>query len=141
MAAPKKKKSVTLKNKKANGEGAPSKTPSTVYEAATIVRVSRTVKIDGEDEASDLEAEEIIEINQFVTQPAVVRFSFPLKRCVSFQSVGLEIGIDLPCYVEEIDAGMGKAKDIVVSRMKEHLPEVNTVLDHLIELKRQADGR
>jgi hypothetical protein len=130
------KKPVTLKN----GDDVPSKT-SSVHQAATKLRVSRTVKISGEDEASDLESEEILEIHQFATQPAVVHFSYPVKRAVHFQSVGLEIGVDLPCYVEEIDVGIIRAKEIVVSHMKKHLPELDKVLDRLVEMKQQAEGR
>lgn len=113
----------------------------TAVELPTVVRVSRTVKIDGEDEASDLETEEIIEVRRFVTQPAICRFGFPIKRSIDYQSVGLEISVDLPCYVEEIEHGFVRAKDIVVATMQAHIGEMNRVLDHIVELKRQDSNR
>lgn len=58
-------------------------------------QVARGTKVKFEDKTA--------EVLQFVTQPAVVRTS--LSRTINlgnYESVRVECGVDLPCYVEEI---------------------------------------
>lgn len=110
-----------------------------------MIRVKRTVKkstAPGKtEESTDIDQDEEIEVHRFVTQPAVVRFHYPITRSVSFQSVGLSVGVDLPCYVEEIEAGLERAKQLVVARMKAEMPKMNEVLDKLVEMRNKAEGR
>ena len=132
--------SVEKRPRKPKETDAPSKTSSEVHRVPTTVRVSRSVNVSGEDTASDSEDEEVVEIHQFATTPAVIHFSYPIKRAIHFQSVGLEVGVSLPCYVEELDEGFNKAKQLVVSRMAQCMEEVDKVLEHLVELKRQSES-
>lgn len=104
----------------------------TIYEEPVIVRVNRTVKVGGKDEASD-NTSEIIEVRKFVTQPAHVKFSYPVKLSLEYQSAGVEVGIDLPCYREEVEDGLKEAIETVVARTKDLLPEVRKVLDRLVD--------
>ena len=113
-------------------EGQTAVVSDEVVEAPVILRVSRTVKVGGQEPASDNE-DKTIEIRKFVTEPAHVRFSYPIKRALEFQSAGIEIGIDLPCYREEILDGLKEAVSIVVEQTGELLPEVDKVLDRLVE--------
>lgn len=104
----------------------------TVFESPVVLRVSRTVKVAGEEPATDVTTD-VIEIRQFATQPAIVKFSYPIKISLEFQSAGIEIGLDLPCYREEVEDGIKEAVAIVVAGTKELLPEVEKVLDRLVE--------
>ena len=108
-------------------------TEPTTYSVPTVLRVTRTVNLSGDDKAADSESSEILEVKQFVTQPAIVNFSYPIKRALEYQSVGLEVGVSLPCYAEEVGEGLKKAQEIVVKRTAELLPEVGAVLDKLVE--------
>jgi len=97
------------------------------------------VKIDGSDEATESDGDEVpeveeIEVHKFVTQPAIVRFSYPLKMTKSYQSVGIEIGVELPCYVEEIENGLDRAAQIVASRLKVEVPKLRETLKKLADL-------
>lgn len=112
--------------------------PDKTIAVPTTITVTRTVKIDGTDEAagSDDPEEEMeeIEVHRFATQPAMVRFSYPLKMTKSFQSVGIEVGVEVPCYVEEIEDGLEKASQLVAARLKVEVPKLRQTLDKLASL-------
>jgi hypothetical protein len=108
-----------------------------VYAAPVVVRVNRTVKVGGKDEASDSE-ERIIEVRKFVTEPAHVRFNYPIKRSLEYQGAGIEIGVDIPCYREEVRDGIKEAVETVVAETAALLPEVDKVLDRLVEQALEA---
>ncbi len=112
---------------------AKAKIKETTFEAPVILRVSRTVKASGKDAVTDSDDDRIIEIRKFVTEPAHVRFNYPIKKSLEFQAAGIEIGIDLPCYREEVADGIKEAVQIVVAETKELLPDVEKVLDRLVE--------
>lgn len=95
------------------------------------MRVTRTVNASGESTSKD--TSEIIDVKSFATQPAIVNFSYPIKKALEYQSAGIEIGVSLPCYVEEIEDGITRAQEIVVSRVADLLPEVDAVLDKLVD--------
>ena len=99
-----------------------------IHVAPTIVKVTQTVNLSG-DKGSESEDDEIIEVHKFVTQPAIIKIAYPVKKTKAYQSVGVEVGVELPCYVEEIEQGLEKAQDIVVRKVKELLPGVTAVLD------------
>ena len=107
---------------------------------ATTVNVSRTVKVNGRDEASE-SAQEVIEIHRFVTTPAVIKFEQHIKPTRDYQSAGYSIGIELPCYVEEVDVAFERAKEIVLAGSRDLFNKNIEVLDRLCEMKRAADGR
>jgi len=110
----------------------------TVIEAPVILRVRRTVKVGGKGSAEGEDSEKIIEIRKFVTEPAHVRFSYPIKKSLEFQAAGIEIGVDIPCYREEISDGMKEAIELVVTETAELLPEIDSVLDRLVEQALEA---
>ena len=69
--------------------------------ASTKIIVQRTVKLDGVDSDS-ASTEDVIEIQTFATTPAMAYVSVPIKLSRNFQSVGVEVGVYLPCYKEEL---------------------------------------
>lgn len=101
----------------------------------TVITVSRSVKLDGSDETTETQQEETIEVHEFATTPAMVEFRYPIKRSKDYQSAGIEIGVTLPCYVEEIPAAMERAKDLVVTRLQAEIPRLAAVLDKLCDLR------
>ena len=117
---------------------AKQQTTETIIEAPVILRVSRTVKSSGKDAVTDTDEDRIIEVRRFVTEPAHVRFNYPIKKSLEFQAAGIEIGIDLPCYREEVTDGIKEAVEIVVNETKELLPDVEKVLDRLVEQALEA---
>lgn len=90
---------------------------------ATTVWVLRTVKRPGEPESVS-EEHDVIAVHRFVTQPAMVSFSYPLKKSYDYNSAGITIGVSLPCYREEIDAACEMVEDFVKKRTEARLPEV-----------------
>lgn len=103
-----------------------------VHTVPTILRVTRTVNASGES-TTDTETSEILEVNKFATQPAIVHFSYPIKKALEYQSAGFDVGVSLPCYVEELDEGMKRAKRLIIEQAAELLPEVDAVLDKLVD--------
>ena len=103
-----------------------------VVQAPVILRVNRTVKVGGQDEATDSDVK-TIEIRKFVTEPAKVRFSYPIKKSLEYQAAGIEVGVEIPCYREEVEDGLKEAASIVVTEVGKLLPEVDKVLDRLVE--------
>lgn len=98
---------------------------------ATTIWVARTVKSGGEPERQTQEPPEQIEVHRFATNPAMVRVSYPLKLSRSYQSIGVEVGVELPCYAEEVDRAFLRATDIVVGRLKEEVPKLVEMLRDL----------
>lgn len=97
--------------------------------APVKIRTSRTVKIKRQDESSDSQ-EEILEVHKFATQPAIATVSIPLKMTMDYQSLGFEVGVSLPCYAEELDAGIEKAYEMAMARIVAKMPEIQkTLLD------------
>lgn len=98
----------------------------------TTITVSRTVKIGKTgDEASSGEASEIIEVHKFATTPAVARVMIPIKKTHNYNSAGLTVGVDLPCYVEELPEGLEKAYEMAKARLLVELPKIIDALKKL----------
>lgn len=91
------------------------------------IRTSKTIRLSGQPESSSSD-EELIEVHKFVTKPAVASVSIPLKMTMDYQSIGIEIGVSLPCYAEEIDAGIEKAYEIAFNRITAKIPEIQRTL-------------
>lgn len=93
-----------------------------VQSKATIT-VRRT-KIDNVLE--DSFDEETITVRKFQTEPAYVsvRAGLTLNRG-NYESLRLDIGVKIPCYVEEISEIEKQASDWVDVRMSEKLDEIN----------------
>jgi len=104
--------------------------PSTTRVETTTIRVSRSVKSSGESEQVS-EHEQIIEVHRFATEPARVNIEVPLKKTKNYSSLGITIGVSMPCYVEEIPEALDRAYKIVNDRVQAELPEVIAGLDSL----------
>lgn len=94
--------------------------------------MNRTTKSSGKDESQDGDPE-TIEIHEFATNPAIVSISYPVKLTKAYQTVGITVGVSLPCYVEEIAQGFEKANSLVVERMKIEMPKIKALLNKMAE--------
>lgn len=99
---------------------------------ATTIFVSRTIKKQGEAEVAD-GGSETLEVHQFATTPAVVSVSYPIKLTKNYQAAGIDVGISLPCYAEEIDDAFQRANDLVIERLKVELPKLKQLLNQMAE--------
>lgn len=99
----------------------------TLIAAPLKVRTSKTINLKRGPQESSSE-EEILEVHKFVTQPAIATVSIPLKMTMDFQSMGIEIGVSLPCYAEEIDAGVQRAWEIAHSHIISNMPKIQEAL-------------
>lgn len=104
-----------------------TKDSETLIVVPTKIRVSRSIKLKGEAEKSE-SSDETIEITKFASPPAVVKFSIPLKMTKDYQSLGIEFGIELPCYPEELDQAADKAYSIVFAKIQSKIPEIQQTL-------------
>jgi len=96
--------------------------------AETKIIVQRTVKLDGVDQDS-ASTEDVIEIHTFATTPAMAHVSVPIKLSRSFQSVGVEVGVYLPCYKEELPAAIELAYRLAKERVAREIPIIKKALE------------
>lgn len=112
--------------------GALDKTgPETTHKlvaAETKVVVSRTVKLDGTDQDSG-STEDVIAVQTFITTPAMAVVSVPIKLSRQFQSVGVEVGVYLPCYKEELPQAIELAYQLAKDRVNRELPIMKKALE------------
>lgn len=106
-------------------------TPAPVV-AETKVVVSRTVKLDGVDVDSGV-SEETIEVQTFVTTPAMAIVSVPVKLSRQFQSIGVEVGVYLPCYKEELSDAIELAYRMVKERVAREIPLIKSGLESVTQ--------
>lgn len=97
----------------------------------TRIRVSRTVKLDGRDQETATE-EDLIEVRQFATTPAMAVATVPIKISRNFQSVGVEVGVYLPCYREELPEAIEKAYTMAKERVLREIPVIQASLQGII---------
>ena len=98
--------------------------------AETKLVVARTVKLDGVDTDSST-VEDVIEVHVFATTPAMAVVSVPIKLSRSFQSVGVEVGVYLPCYKEELPQAIESAYDLAKERVMRELPLIKQALEDI----------
>lgn len=98
--------------------------------AETKLVVARTVKLDGVDTDSST-VEDVIEVHVFATTPAMAVVSVPIKLSRSFQSVGVEVGVYLPCYKEELPQAIEAAYDLAKERVMRELPLIKQALEDI----------
>jgi hypothetical protein len=98
--------------------------------AETKIIVHRTVKLDGVDQDS-ASTENIIEVQAFVTTPAMAHVSVPVKLSRSFQSVGVEVGVYLPCYKEELPEAIEVAYRLAKERVMREIPIIKKALEDI----------
>jgi hypothetical protein len=97
----------------------------------TKIRVHRTVKLDGaEDSAS---TDDVIEVQTFATTPAMAVVTCPIKISRKFQSVGLEVGVYLPCYKEELPLAIEAAYRMAKERIMQEIPGIQKALSGIVE--------
>ena len=109
------KKKITLRPKK-------NDTDSQIKTENGLLYVSR--HYNGEEESEDA-SESIIEIKDFETTPARVNLKYGLTMNMgNYESVRVDVGIDIPCYVEEIDAAYKKAQEFVIEKINQEKNEV-----------------
>jgi hypothetical protein len=96
--------------------------------AETKIFVQRTVKLDGVDQDSG-STEDVIEVQTFATTPAVAVVSVPVKLSRQFQSVGVEVGVYLPCYKEELPDAIELAYRMAKERVAREIPIIKKALE------------
>lgn len=86
---------------------------------------------DGSEDGS----EETLEVRQFASFPAVVKVSYGTTiNLGNFQSAKVNVGVELPCYVEEIDEAYAFGSKFVESRLSEEVEMVRTAMEPAGEL-------
>ena len=95
--------------------------------AATIVRVTKSVEAEGEQAFDD--DTEIINVHKFATTPAVASIEIPIKMTKYYNSMGITVGVSLPCYAEEIEEGIEKAKGIALKKVFDEIPAIKQALE------------
>ena len=94
----------------------------------STIHVLRTVKLNGGDQDSASE-QETIAVTRFATAPAVASVSIPIKISRNFQSIGLEIGVQLPCYKEELPQAIELAYRLAKERIAKEIPAIQEALN------------
>lgn len=97
----------------------------------TTIRVSKTVAAEGKTSESD--DVDIIEIQKFATTPAIVTVEVPIKLAKYYNSMGVTVGISLPCYKEELPQGITKARQLAMERIFEEIPKIKEALEKFRE--------
>ena len=119
-----------------------------VIEAEVKVRVRRTKtfsykdetgKVHRSDPEQDKDEEQILAVHRFVTEPARIRLNYGLGPSACYQSVNLNVTVELPCYREDMEQGIAGAKDLVVQTVKAERPFAYLVLEKLIEKKYEIE--
>jgi hypothetical protein len=105
--------------------------------APTTLRVSRTVTISPDyedtDRAESSEVDEVIEVHRFPegVAPAYASVSVPVKKTKDYNSAGITIGVQIPCYAEEMPQALEKAYGLVKERLMVELPKIIRALDDI----------
>ena len=119
-----------------------------VIEAEVKVTVRRTKTFSYKDEngkvhrsepEQDKCEEQVLAVHQFVTEPARVRVNYGIGPSACYQSVNLNVTVELPCYREDTERGIADAKDLVVRTVKIERPLAYLVLEKLIEKKYEIE--
>jgi len=136
---PAKKKTVKKAVKKAKprararvGARAPARDEKTQIKKEVMLRVKRQFTVKGEVVKTE-DADEMIEVRIFATQPAVAKLMYGLTlNFGNFEGCRLDVGLDMPCYVEEKEAAMNYIADFVGKRIQSERDEI---IEHKQKLK------
>lgn len=91
----------------------------------TTITVLRSVKIGKTgEEAMTGESTEVLAVHRFATTPAMARVTIPIKKAHNYNSAGLTVGVDLPCYKEELPEGLEMAYNLAKERLLAELPKI-----------------
>lgn len=94
------------------------------------ITVERTVKRAREEESSE-EHDDVLEVIEFKTQPAMAIAEIPVRMSKNFQSIGIKVGVQIPCYKEELDDAITEAIQMALDRVTSEIPELRNALDKL----------
>ena len=103
--------------------------PKEIHLAPTLVRVTRTIEVEEGTEFED--DTETIEIHKFVTTPASASVEIPIKMSKHFNSIGITVGVTVPCYTEELELGIEKAKTMAMEKVFSEIPGLKESLENL----------
>jgi hypothetical protein len=98
----------------------------------TTITVHRTVKLDGTD-VDSASTQEKMKVHAFATVPAMVGVNLPIKISRNFQSVGLEVLVQIPCYKEEVREGIEYAYKLAKERVMQEIPEIQKALAGIVD--------
>ena len=98
----------------------------------TKIRVHRTVKLSGADSDAS-STEDVIDVQSFATVPAMASVTVPIKISRKFQSVGLEVGVSIPCYKEELPTAIEVAYLMAKERIMREIPDIQKALSGIVE--------
>jgi len=110
---------------------------NSVHIAETKLRVLKTVKLHGTDEDTS-GTDETIDVQTFITVPAMATVNVPVKISRAYQSIGIEVSVSLPCYKEEIKEGIDMAYALAKERVFTEIPIIQKALNALAA---QANGQ
>jgi len=93
------------------------------------VEVTKTWK-DGKFTVDEDNSEELIEVKKFAEGAHIARVSFGGRMTVNmgnFESIQVSVGIELPCYVEEVQDAFDAAKNLVNQRLNTEVEDCRMV--------------
>jgi len=92
-----------------------SKNGKRVFQLSDTVTVVMQPRKGAPEEVS----EEILEVRQYVVEPARVDLNLGLTiNLGNFESARVDVGVSLPCYSEEVDATYERAKEWAGARLQ-----------------------
>jgi len=96
----------------------------------TVVTVRRQFLEGGEPASLPEEKTEVIEVHRFVVEPAKVQVGRGLTLNMgNYESARLDVGIEVPCYVEEVDSAYEWARRWVEKRIGEEHKSIKGHVD------------
>lgn len=105
-----------------SGQGGEAESAST--ERATVALINNRFTSKGElvKEAS---SEEVVDVSRFETAPAIVRRGYSLTMNLgNYESAKVDVGIEVPCYLEDVEAADEWAKRWVELRIRQEVRSV-----------------
>lgn len=97
---------------------------SKTKKAIIVVVNSRYVRKGEADEVLK-DTSEVVSVHEFTTRPAVIKRSYGMTVSIgNYESARFDVGIEVPCYLEDVENADQFAADFCEKRMKE---EYNTV--------------
>ena len=91
---------------------------------ATLM-VQRSIRQHGQTVVEDAE-ENLIEVQKFLVEPAYVKIEKgTTMNKGNYEFVRIDVGLTLPCYVEEIPAAVEQVNRIVETRLSREIEEVD----------------
>ena len=100
-------------------------TESSKTKKAIIVVVNSRYVRKGEEDEVFKDTSEVVAVHEFTTRPAVIKRNYGMTVSLgNYESARFDVGIEVPCYLEDVEKADQFAADFCEKRMKE---EYNTV--------------